>query len=277
MYPLTNDCKTMSGEQKRLFFGMQAVAPWPEEFPEGKVLLPENRHLTLAFLGSVDWNQIRSFLDFCPLPSFSLGPSGYFDHPIFLPEASPHVAAWHVQLEEQKQELLAFWRHLTIWTQGQGLTKNQEKEPLLHVTIAREPFVQKEWESAFMKRPCFFKNLNLYESLGNSTYRIVWQHPILPPFEEKEHTADIAWNIRGKTVQQIYAHAKLALAFQEPKILEYGGQITIETLDQTIQALNALLSEMDQKEGSPFKAVSYHGNLQETKESILEWEMIVDV
>lgn len=265
-------------ESKRLFFGMEVVSPWPDQLPQGRILLDENRHLTLAFLGNIDLSQIQSLPSICPQLPFILGPSGYFDRLLFLPSAMPQVAAWHIHWLEQKEGLLLFQQKLTQRLIDQGfLHGKKSKEFLSHVTIARAPFSKEEWEASFVPLPCFVRNLNLYESLGHSTYKVIWQRPVLAPFEEKEHTADIAWIIRGETVQQIYSHAKLAIAFQEPGLLKYLPQDRVHNLDQIVRSLNRMLGEMDIQEGSPFKAVSYHGALRKGESNLLEWEMIVDV
>jgi hypothetical protein len=40
--------------------------------------------------------------------------------------------------------------------------------------------------------------------------------------------------------------------------------------------LNEAIARVDEQMGTPFKAVSFHGDIQE-EEGVLKWEMIVDV
>lgn len=263
-------------EDKRLFFGMEVFAPWPEELPQGRILLPQDRHLTLVFLGNANASKLQTLLPSCPKPPFEIGLAAYFDHPIFLPHSRPNVAAWQIQWLEQKELFLKFQKELVFWLKANGFSPREGKgEFLPHVTIARRPFSIREWKETFEKRPLFIRNLHLCESLGSSRYKVCWTYPILSPFEEKEHTADIAFTIRGKTIQQIHLHAQLALSFHFPPLIRYFSFPTVQNLDEIVQSLNSIIGKADQEEGAPFKAVSYHGNLGGS--DILEWEMIVDV
>jgi len=182
----------------RLFFGMEVVSPWPEELPHGRNLQEPDRHLTLAFLGESNMPDLTSF----PKPPFSIGLSGIFDKPLFL----AHVVAWHIQWLEEG--LLTYQKELAHWLRIQG-------DFLSHVTLAQEPYAPEEWEHSFQKLPVYVKNINLYEGFGHSKYKILWQYPLLAPFDEIEHTADIAFRIRGN----LFLHAQLALAFHFPVVL----------------------------------------------------------
>lgn len=263
-------------ENKRLFFGMEVVAAWPDDLPGGRILEASDRHLTLAFLGDANLSQLQTLLPSFPKPPFEIGLAAYFDHPIFLPPRTPHVAAWNIEWLEQKEPFLQFQTELIAWLKTNGFPLREGKgEFLSHVTIARTPFVIREWKEAFEKRPLFVRNVHLYESLGYSHYEVRWTYPILAPFEEKEHTADIAFTIRGKTMQQIHLHAQLALSFHFPPLIGYFSSANVQNLDEIVRSLNSIIGKADQEIGSPFKAVSYHGNLEGRE--LLEWEMIVDV
>lgn len=253
-------------QTKRLFFGFEIVAPWPEELPKGRLLREEDRHLTIAFLGEEKLDQILTQI---PKPSFSLGLGGMFDQAFFLPKRSPRVAAWHIKWFEG--ELESYQKQLVAWLKEKGFSL-KEKEFLSHVTIARQPFSVADWKKAFQPLPLFLGNLQLYESLGKSRYKVCWSHPILPPFEEKEHTADIAFTIRGANLFELFLHAQLALSFHFPPLVRYISLEKVMHPEEMIEMLNRCIALADEKEGCPFKAVSYHGNMEEQ-----EWEMIVDV
>lgn len=236
----------------RLFFGMEIVSPWPEHLPDGRIIETENRHLTLAFLGETNTPDLDSF----PKPSFSTGIGGIFNEPIFL----KNVVAWHVNwfgdevVEYQKTVAKHF--HLS-------------EKFLSHVTMSRKPYNVEDWKKSFQPLPMYAKNIHLYESLGYSKYKVLWTHPILPPFEDIEHTADLAFLVR----REHYLNAQLALAFHFPLLLRYYDDRKIESLDEIVSALNLLIARADGEIGCPFKAVSFHG----TDEDKDEWEMVVDV
>lgn len=228
------------------------MAPWPEELPKGRVLSAPDRHLTLVFLGESTMPDLESF----PKPPFRIGLAGIFNKPAFL----SNVVAWHIQWLEEG--VLSYQNTLANWLNIKG-------EFLSHVTMARKPYLVEEWSAQFRKLPLYVKNLNLYESLGYSKYKILWQYPLLAPFDEMEHTADLAFRVR----HPLYLHAQLALAFHFPEIIRYFEWSAITDLDEIVSALNAMIAKVDSEIGCPFKAVSFHGTENPTN----EWEMIVDV
>lgn len=264
-------------ENKRLFFGCEVHAPWPERMPDGRILEASQRHLTMAFLGNVPFPKMRSLLDSIPVPSFKVGLVGQFDRCLFLPKRSPRVVAWHANWVAG-EPLVAFQRELMQWLQMQGYQVDTSREFLSHVTICRAPFVPHQWKEAFAPLPCLLNHLHLYESVGNLRYESLWQYSLVPAFEEMEHTADIAFRIRGENMQQLYLNAQYALAFHYPAFLPYLCQPPpADSLDQIIMGLNALVSKVDAEIGCPFKAVSFHGTIQQEMDHILLWEMVVDV
>lgn len=263
-------------EIKRLFFGMEIVAPWPEQFPAGRLLSEADRHVTLAFLGDANLPELQAFLPTFPKPSFPIGLAGYFDQPVFLPFRAPRVAAWHVRWFEGKELFDSFQKKVMEWLKRNDLSSREKKgEFLAHVTIARRPFALREWKKEFVKLPLFSRNIHLCESLGNSQYEVCWSLPILSPFEEIEHTADIAFIVRGENFSQLLLHAALALSFHFPPLLRYFPLQECTSLEKVISAMNEIVSRADAEIGSPFKAVSYSSGFKETP--LLEWEMIVDV
>ncbi len=115
------------------------------------------------------------------------------------------------------------------------------------------------------------------ESLGHSHYQPLWRHSFLPPFAEIEHTADIAFLIRGADFYELFLNAQLALAFKFPALLSYlSKEKDFPSLDTVIAALNEVVARADLDIGVPFKAVSYHDEMA-YHSNHLEWKMIVDV
>lgn len=261
---------------QRLFFALQVEAPWPQELPAGRILEEGVRHVTLAFLGNGKFDNLHSQLSTIPLPPFKIGPAAIADALTFLPPHSPRVVAASVQWMDGFNTIIEWQKHIGQWLLTLGYPSDQR--PFFpHITLARSPFDPHAWIQAFHPLPFFAKALHLYESLGNLHYHPLWSHPFLPPFEELDHTADIAFLIRGANLKELHLNAQIALSFKHPSLTRYFAKELSDTLDEIIIDLNRMIGQSDSEEGSPFKAVSFHGKVYQTSEQILTWEMIVDV
>jgi RNA 2',3'-cyclic 3'-phosphodiesterase len=264
-------------ESKRLFFGMEIHAPWPDSFPKGRLLDANHRHLTLAFLGETDYGKLQESLKTFPQPNFKVGFAGQFDQCLFLPEKHPHVAAWHIKWLEDEKDLIEFQKTLVLWLQAKGFFPDTKHPFMAHVTLCRNPFQIKEWKNTFETLPAIASSIKLYESLGHAHYMSLWELSLAQPFTEIEHTADIAYQIRGTNYDQLFAHGALALAFNFPAILPFFSRKEgLLHIEEVIVALNQLVAYADQEIGCPFKAVSFHDTIQE-ENGVLHWEMIIDV
>ncbi len=265
-------------ETKRLFFGLDLSAPWPAQLPHGRVLNEEDRHLTLAFLGNASVSKLMEILPSMPLPPCRIGFGGLFDQCLFLPKRCPHVVAWHIQWLKERPSLSLYQQQLAEWLKNNDFSVSEKESFLPHVTLCREPFHISHWKEAFSPLPLYTRSLHLYESLGHSRYRSCWHLPFKPPFEEKEHTADIAFTILGQDLEQLYLHAYLAMAFKFPPLLDYfNSESVLSNLDDVVIELNHVITRADMDIGCPFKAISFHGVIQQDEEGDLKWEMIVDV
>jgi RNA 2',3'-cyclic 3'-phosphodiesterase len=266
-------------EIKRLFFGWEIIAPWPSSLPNGKLLAEVHRHLTLAFLGEVPFQKIAALLPSFPSPSSRVGLSGYFDKCLFLPKSRhPNVVAWHAICLEDESLLLSFQHELVQWLSNNDIHLRRKESFLPHVTISRRPFLTREWKEAFTPLPFYTHTLHLYESLGHSRYQSCWQLTLKPPLEEMEHTADIAFLIRGNNWTSLCHHALTALAFHFPPLFLYAPPYpSFNHLDEVIFYLNDVVAKADAKQGCPFKAVSFHGKVVKEESNTLRWEMFVDV
>lgn len=265
----------MDTSKKRLFFGMEIEAPWPVHWPKGRMLKEANLHVTLAFLGSVFFEDVKSILPVFPAPSFSFGPCGSFDACLFLPLKESRAAAWHIDWPEPS--ILAFQKRLVHWL-GENKFSVSSKSWLPHVTLCRRPFEANEWKDHFRPLPCCAGTIHLYEHVASLTYRSLWSWPLLPPFKEIEHAADLAFHVYGEDVHQLYLHAFWALCFKHPLLLGYFQKPKeIESVEQIVIHLNQAISHADQELGCPFKAVSFHGEVEPFAKKFMQWEMIVDV
>lgn len=265
-----------SGDVKRLFFGLEIEAAWMQPLPEGRILREECRHMTLAFLGNQSYLRLQTDLADFPICDPYLGFAGHCDRLLFLPPRRPHVVSGHIDWVDQPAVHQCYQR-LVSWLREKGYPVDS-RELLSHVTLARAPFQIKKWKEAFLPFPLLAKSLHLYESEGNLTYRPLWSLPFILPLEEIEHTADVAFLIRGKNIRQLFRHARLALAFKFPRLLDYASTDTgMESLDEVIIQLNALVSRADAEVGCPFKAISFHGEITKGIGGYLQWEMIIDV
>ena len=264
-------------DDKRLFFAAELTAAWPQEFPPkagGRLIEEDERHLTLAFLGTTSPSKLLNTIKTIPLPSFLFGPASFTTKWIFLPsEKEALVVAAELQSVGSLQE---YQKNLSSWLKELGYTL--DPRPFFpHLTVARGKFDVEEWKKIPCQIPFYVHSIALMESLGNSHYKNLWDHPLSPPFAEIEHTADIAFLIRGVNFQDLYFHAQIALAFKFPPLIAYFSKETVfPSLDTVIVALNELLARADLDIGIPFKAVSYHDEMA-YHANHLEWKMIVDV
>jgi 2'-5' RNA ligase len=268
----------MDKDIKRLFVGMEATAPWPKAMPAGRTIHEAERHATLAFLGSVDWHELKPLMGEFPSPTFPCGVVGIFDKILFLPKHHPHVVSWQVNLLSMSAPMAAYQKTIANWLSYRGFLPSEKDQTWLpHVTLAREPFEFTHWRTSFTPLPVVFKAIHLYESLGHSRYYPLWSLPLIEPWLELEHTADIAFEIHGSCLSDIYTHAHTALAFQYPSFVKFMPQDpTFDNLDDVIITLNESIALCDATLGCPFKAVSWHGELI-PQDTYLKWEMIVDV
>jgi RNA 2',3'-cyclic 3'-phosphodiesterase len=266
----------MSDEtKKRLFLGLDAAAPWPESFPGGRLIDEENRHFTFIFIGEERVERLLNLIQDIPKPPFLVGPAGIFDACLPLPPRHPHLIAWKADFGKKHALLQKYQTDVSLWLKDLGLEIKAEREYLPHVTLCRHPKHIKEWKEAFKPLPVQSANLHLFESLPLSKYRSLWHLSLQPPFVELPHTADLAYQVWAEGLDELLWNAWIALAAHCPDLLRFAPN-PCENLDDIIIELNSVLSRADADCGTPFKAVSFHGELIQ-KGPLLEWEMIIDV
>lgn len=267
--------KDLNNAIKRVFFALEVEAPWPERLPSGRILKEENRHMTVAFLGNVDFLHLQQHIASLPLPPFPTAPCGICDKFLFLPKKHPRVVAGNIRWLSQVS-FDGYLSQLNAWLSAYDYPV-EARAFLPHVTMARSPFNQEEWEKMFSPFPILAKGLHLYATVECLEYQPLWSYPFPLPFEEIEHTADIAFRVQAATMQELFLHAQMALAFKFPPLLAYFREVTeAEDLDTLIMGLNQVIARADCEIGCPFKAISFHGTVSEHN-TLLQWEMIVDV
>lgn len=255
-----------------VFFAFTVKAPFFKE-PFGKIVQEKFRHITLVFLKGLFLKDIN--LKKVPTPSFKIAPCGFFNKIIFLPKDVKRVVAYEIDWIKNKDDVKNYQKILLDFLKKNNLIKN-EKKFLEHVTVCRAPFDPILWKKSFQKIPFTIISLVLYKSLGNSEYEIIWKHKLKEPFKEIEHTADIAFDIKGENFTDLFYNAFTALCFKFPKFLNYPlKKYSFFKIEDVILTLNDLLTRADLDIGSPFKAISFSSKI--TKTDILSWEMIVDV
>lgn len=256
----------------RLFFGAQVEAPWPHDYPDGRLIPEDTRHVTFAFIGESSLPKLLELLKTAPQPPFFIGPGGVGKELVFL----SHVAALEVEWLNKPSTFNAYQNTFALWLKSNGY-KLDERPFFPHITLARTPLDQEAWKQHFTPLPFYVKAFHLYQSMGNLTYKSVWEIPLLSPFEEFEHTADIAFHIRGSTIEQIHQNAQLALAFKFPRLIPFFTHPLKNSLKEIIISLNEMIGKADMEVGCPFKAVSFHGDIKADDKQLLHWEMIIDV
>jgi RNA 2',3'-cyclic 3'-phosphodiesterase len=271
----------MEKENKRLFFGWEAISPWQEDMPEGRYVT--EKHMTIAFIGNTNRHvDLEGILQAMPHPYFKIAPGGFFDKTIFLPLNFARAVAYHVSLFG-KNKMEEFYSSINAFLIEKKfiLKKPHVKHKLLpHVTVARKPFDISKWKKAFIPMPVYFKNFYLYESIGNLQYnKSTWRYSLPAPFEEIEHTADLSFKIIGTNFYEIYCNSLLALFFNDIRLIPYADiNAKTSSLEDIVQSLNAMIRKMDTDIGSQYKGVCYSGHMlfnEDTK--LYNWEMIVDV
>ena len=265
-------------EEKKLFFAFDIEANWLKYPIEKKMIDEKSRHLTLLFLGFINFQNIKTYLIDLPKLDLKIGAVGYFDKLLFLPQNHPRVLSFDVEFLEKKEKIYEFQKQLVSFFKERNFEINQKESFLPHVTICRDSFNSKNWKENFQRSSLYIKGFCLYESIENSIYNILWKKDFLDPFEEIKHTADIAFIVRGENFLDLLIHSFSAISFKDPKLINYIHLLkNPNSIDDVIINLNEIVTQAEiDGENISFKAISFHADIVK-KDEILYWEMIVDV
>ena len=163
---------------------------WPEKLPPGRVIEEESRHITFLFIGE------HAPLQGIPTPPFKVGFAGYFDKCLVFHH---DLIAWRANLGDQN--LVPYQKELADWL------KVELKDTILHATLCRKATHIQEWKECFHPLPFQSTSFHLFESLGFSRYRSLWQFDLPPPFVEVPHTADLAFLVRAESIEKLLWNA----------------------------------------------------------------------
>lgn len=260
-------------DRKRLFFGFEVHAPWPETLPDARTLKAKHRHLTLAFLGDTSYSKLRNLIPRLPKPHFRVGPVGISDSCLCLPKRHPNIVTWHVD-SFGEDPLETYQKELSEFLEGEGYQLERRKF-LKHITLGRSPFSEREWKKNFRPLPLFFHNFHLYESYGGLRYEPIWSHDLLPPFEEIELRAGLAFRVYGSSLRQVFHNAQIALAFKCFELLPFlDARFEGHSIEEGILQLNAITTRANREAKVPLMNVKFQGEVSPIK-GILMWEMVV--
>jgi hypothetical protein len=266
----------------RCFIGFAVEGPWPASTLRDPLLLSD-RHLTILFLGQ---QPLTILLERCRRwhPQLWSAPLLIAESWLRLPKEDPHVLALSTPPCTQADTLT----HLI--DEGRALfdpapppegeigrEEGRGQPPgrswLPHVTVSRDP----DQEANPLALPLWCADLHLYRSLPNRTYEPIWTWPIPRAFEEFDHPADRAFRCRGRTWPELALALLWALSQQVPELVQ-GAARCAQAASQAdaVRILNQLLSEADARSPIPWKAVTFHGRVEQHKEGMV-WEVVVDV
>lgn len=258
----------MGTDEKRLFFGFEAHAPWPESLPDANTLKAKHRHLTLAFLGNTSYKKIRALIPKMPKPPFRVGPVALSDACLCLPKRHPNVVTWHVD-PFGPDPLLEYQQELASFLEQEGY-EMETREFLKHITLGRSPFKEKEWKKSFRPLPLYFHHLHLYESFKGHRYEPIWTHDLLPPFEEVKPGY---FKLHGESFQQVFLNAQVALAFKFPELLPFLDQeYQVRNLHDGGIRLRTILYQAGREANIPIRDALFPDDGHQAK-GILTWDL----
>lgn len=234
---------------KRLFLGFEVDAPWFKNMPKGRMVAPESRHLTLAFLGEIDCGKRLKHLEHMPVFPCKVGAAGICKELIYLPVKKPNAVALSFKWLTQEELVLRFQQELTVWLQTFGyLASSGESVFLPHVTLARRPFQTREWTEIFYPLPMITTHLHLYESVGQLCYKPIWSKRVLQPISRMvlPQNTCTAFHLMANSYKDLWIHAWLGVSFIYPQvILENFSDCVFEDLEGVEEKLNSILKDFD--------------------------------
>ncbi len=256
-------------DDKRLFFGFEVHAPWPDSLPGANTLKAKHCHLTLLYLGSTSYKKIRNLIPQMPNPPFRVGPLGVSDACLCLPKRHPDIITWHVE-PFGSDPITAYQKEVTDFLVNHGY-EIKEKQQIKHITLGRSAILKKELKKSFRPTPLYFKNLHLYESLKGNRYEPIWTHDLLPPFEEVNKGS---FTLYGESFQQVFLNAQIALAFKFPALTPFlDPHYKVRNLHDGGVRLTAIINQAYREANVPIESAFFPEEGKESK-GVLTWDLI---
>jgi 2'-5' RNA ligase len=259
-----------AADKKRLLFGLEAHAPWPESLADVKTLKARHRHLTLVYFGDVSYKKLHDEIRYMPKPDFRVGPVAISDSSLSLSNRSPDMIAWHVDpfgsdlINDYQYELVEYFTE-----KGYDFDK---KKYVKHITLGKSSLLKKEMKKSFKPLPLYFSNLHLYESLKGDQYEPIWTYDLLPPFEEGKGGQFILY---GESFQQIFLNAQIALAFKCPELVPFlDPSYQVRNLHDGGIRLTTLLNQAYRALKIPIEKATFLDSGKQDK-GILSWPLQV--
>ena len=256
--------------EKRLLFGFEVHAPWPESLPDMKTLKAKNYHLTLLFFGNTSYKKIHEHIRYMPKPTFRVGPVAFSDSPLRLPNRSSDVITWHVEpfgedvIDEYQRVIYDYFLE-----KGYDL---ERKKFIKHITLGKSAVLKKEAKKSFRSLPLYFKNLHFYESYQGDQYEPIWTYDLLPPFEEKKNGHFVLY---GESFQQTFLNAQIALAFKCPALVPFlDSSYKVRNLHDGGIRLTTIINQAFRKAEVPIERVIFPDSGQE-ENGLLTWDLFV--
>lgn len=258
-------------DHKRLLFGFETHAPWPEGLPEVKTLKAKHRHLTLLYFGDVSYKKLHDEIRYMPKPPFRVGPVAISDSCLCLPKRSPDIVTWHVDpfgedpINDYQQTLVEYFAEHDY--------DFEKKKYIKHITIGKSVPLKKEMKKHFKPLPLYCSNLHLYESLKGDQYEPIWTYDLLPPFEEQEGGQFLLY---GESFQQVFLNAQIALAFKFPELVPFlDASYQVRNLHDGGIRLTTLLETAYRAIKIPIEKVTFPDNGKQEK-GLLSWPLHVE-
>lgn len=147
-----------------VFFAFEVKANWPLTLPEGRIIEPSGRHVTVAFLGR--HHPSESQLNNMPKPPFTAPLLATAIKCLLL----RNVVAWHLAWESDDKKIVEFVKEFQDYWRSQGYAIDKRKW-LPHVSMARVPYDGDAWLQQFIPLQVAITALHLYESQPKLTYK----------------------------------------------------------------------------------------------------------
>jgi RNA 2',3'-cyclic 3'-phosphodiesterase len=258
----------------------------------GRLVSKKDRHVTLFFIGDVKVKQVDELIKKFPILDEFSGFSGLFDRCLFLPYKNPKAVSYRANFFQKEKILLEFRDEIKKILDGieQDLTSQDfaSQDFLPHMTLARKPFLKNKWKNFFQKYPFYVEKVTLFQSLGMSNYKTLYEYELPKPFEKFERKRDLSFKVKGETFLDLYLNAQIALCFKCPEMTSFvsifdenGNECKLDDLDDVITALNKKITQIDEEVGCSVKAISIYSEMEERvitdDKKLLIWDMIVDL